>query len=219
MAPPRRTSGKNKPKKAKNNAERMAALYVQARTTLVRAGLALHDHVGSSLSAAGVQLQLLRMDVPAAGVRVDETLQILEETLNRVRDLSTALCPSPAHRGSLRHALQRLADQPESNGCLVSVEYSATPLLPPEIAIAIYEAACSCVAQALRRGAARVNITVRGNGPLVARISDDGRKSGRARALSAIGILAREQGLGFECKRGKGTIVSIRYAIRRTSRG
>jgi signal transduction histidine kinase len=224
MAQSRRPSSKNKPKNkpkknAKSDIEQIAALYVQTRATLVRAGRALHDHIGSSLSAVGVQLQLLRMDVPAAQAQIDETLRILEESLNRVRDLSQELCPSPAYRGGLKQALLRLADQHASSDCSIDVDYSATATVPPEIAAALYEAGCSAIGQALRQGAARVSVSVRGSGPLVLRIADDGRKSGRARALSAIGTLAREQGLRFECTTGKGTIVSIRYAIRRTARG
>jgi signal transduction histidine kinase len=228
MAQSRRPSSKNKPKNkpkktAKSDIEQIAALYVQARSALVRAGRALHDHVGSSLSAAGVQLQLLRMDVPQAEARIDEALRTLEEALNQVRNLSRELCPSPAYRGGLKQALLRLADQNGSQhgstSCHVVVDYFSTAKVPAEIAAALYEAGSAAVEQALRQGAARVTITARGAGQVVLRIADDGGKSGRARALSVIGTLAREQGLGFECTTGKGTIVSIRYATRRPTRG
>jgi signal transduction histidine kinase len=224
MAQARRLQSKtrpnNKPKKnAKSEIEEIAALYVQTRAMLVRAGRALHDHVGSSLSAAGVQLQLLRMDVPQAEARIDEALRTLEESLNRVRDLSQDLCPSPAYRGGLKQALLRLADQHISSDCHIDIDYSATATVPAEIAAALYESASAALEQALRQGASCVSITVRGAGALVLRIGDDGRKSGRALASAAIGILAKAQGLGFACTTGKGTIVSIRYAIRRPARG
>jgi len=220
MAQARRPQVKNKTNKnPKSDIDQIAALYVQARAGLVRAGRALHDHVGSSLSAAGVQLQLLRMDVPEAEARIDEALRTLEEALNTVRDLSQELCPSPAYRGGLKQALLRLADQHNSRNCHIDVDYAASAAVPGEIAAALYEAGSAAVEQALRQGAARVTITVRGAGRLVLRIADDGRKSGRARASSVIGTLARGQGLGFACTTGKGTIVSIRYAIRRPPRG
>jgi signal transduction histidine kinase len=209
-----------KPKKApRSDVEQLAALYVQTRAMLVRAGRTLHDHVGSSLSAAGVQLQLLRMDLPAAQARVDETLRILDDTLNRIRDLSDTLCPSPAYRGGLKQALLRLAEKHGPDGRQVIVEYPATAVVPAEIAAALYEAGAAAVEQALRQGAAHVSVTVRGSAGLVVRIVDDGRKSGRARALSAIRTITREQGLAYECTTGKSTIVSIRYAVRRTPRG
>jgi signal transduction histidine kinase len=219
MASPTRAHTKNKPKTTKSDIEQVAALYVQARAALASAGRTLHDHVGSSLSAAGLQLQLLRLDVPAAQARIDETLRTLEETLNTVRDLSQELCPSPAYRGGLKQALLRLAGQSSRQGCDVVVEYSTTTSVPVEIAAAFYEASLGAMKHAVQQGAARVNITVRGAGPLVLRISDDGRKAGRAKALAAIRTIAREQGLAFECTTGKGTIVSIRYAIRRPARG
>jgi signal transduction histidine kinase len=215
----RRRTPKKLKKTAKSEAQQVAAQYVRARAALIGAGRTLHDQVGSSLSAAGMQLQLLRMDVPAVRERVDETLGILEETLNRIRGLSDDLCLSPAYRGGLKQALLRLADQNGSNGCQVFVEYSATATVPAEIVAALYEAGAAAVEQALQQGATQVSITVRGSGPLVVRIVDDGRKSGRARALSAIRTIAREQGLAYECTTGKSTIVSIRYAVRRTSRG
>ncbi len=220
MAQSRRSPAKhNSKKKAKSDIEQIAALYVQTQAALVRAGRALHDHIGSSLSAVGVQLQMLRMDVPAAQERLDETLQILEESLSRVRDLSQELCPSPAYRGGLKQALLRLADQHMSSNCNIDLDYSATAVLPGEIAAAVYETSAAALAEALRQGATVVRITARGAGSLVLRVVDDGRKSGRARALAATGTLARAQGLGFACTTGKGTIVSIRYAIRRPPRG
>ena len=224
MAQSRRTQSKKTPrnkakKKANSDIERIAALYVQARGAVVRAGRALHDHVGSSLSSAGVQLQLLRMDEPQAGERIDEALRTLEEALNKVRDLSQDLCPSPAYRGGLKQALLRLADQHGSSDCSIDVEYSTTAAIPAEIAAALYEAGAAAVEQAIQLGAARVRIAVRGAGPLLLRIAHDGRKPGRTRELSVIGILAREQGLGFAYTTGKGTIVSIRYGSRRPSRG
>jgi signal transduction histidine kinase len=214
---PLRSRSKSK-KTAKSEAEQMAALYAQARTALVRAGRALHDHVGSPLTAAGVQLQLLRMDLPDAKVQIDETLRILEQALDRVRNISHDLCPSPAFRGGLKQALLLLADQHSSSSCHMDVEYSSTAALPGEIAAAIHETAAAAVEKAVFDGASRVRITVRGSDNLVVRISDDGRKSGRARALSTTAMQAREQGLRFECDAGNGTIV-IRYAVRRSPRG
>lgn len=218
MARPPRTPSKLK-KTAKSDAEQIAASYVELRAALVRAGRALHDHVGSSLSAAGVQLQLLRMDVPAAQTPIDAALRALEEALNHVRELSQELCPSPAYRGGLKQALLRLSDRNVAKGCDVAVEYTATAAVPAEIAAALYEAARAAVEQAIQRGASRVRIVVRGASSLVVRIADDGRTPGRARALSVIRTLAHAQGLAFECSGGKGTIVSIRYAIRRPTRG
>jgi signal transduction histidine kinase len=166
-----------------------------------------------------VQLQLLRTDVPSAGAQIAETLKILEDVLDCVRDLTRELCPSPAYTGGLKQALFRLSDRHASDNCHIEVEYGATEPVPAEIAVSLYEAGSGALELALDHGAKTVNIRVRGANPLVLRIADDGRKAGRTRALAIIGTLARQQGLAFECSTGKGTIVSIRYAIRRSARG
>ena len=196
----------------------MAARYVEARNALVRAGRTLHDHIGSSLSAVGLQLQLLRMDVPAVQTQVDEAIRTLDEALDRVRELSRALCPSPAHRGGLKQALLQLAGKYASD-CEVEVQYAATGALPDDIGVALYEAAQALVERAMEHGATHVHISVRGKRPLILRIRDNGRSTGRRRSISLVRTLACEQGLTFEYATGKSTIVSIGYAVRRTARG
>jgi signal transduction histidine kinase len=214
----KKTKNLEKRTAAKSDAEQMAALYIQAQTALVQTGRALHDHVGSPLTAAGVQLQLLRMDLPDARTQIDETLRILEQALDRVRSISQDLCPSPAYRGGLKQALLRLADQYVPSSCHINVEYSSTAMVSGEIAAAIHETAAAAVEKAVFEGAAHVGITVRGADNLVVRIADDGRKAGRERALSVVALLARERGLRFAFGAGNGTIV-IRYAVRRPPRG
>jgi signal transduction histidine kinase len=59
------------------------------------AGQALHDEIGPLLSAAGLRLQLLRMDFPQTAERVHEITQTLDEAIDRIRALSQELKPSP----------------------------------------------------------------------------------------------------------------------------
>jgi signal transduction histidine kinase len=59
------------------------------------AGATLHDDVAPLLAAAGLQLQLVRMDHPAAAAQVNEVLATLEAAMDRVRKLSQQLAPSP----------------------------------------------------------------------------------------------------------------------------
>jgi signal transduction histidine kinase len=74
-----------KPASGKRDADRKIEL----------AGKALHDEVGPLLSAAGLRLQLLRMDFPETADRVPEITQLLDEVIDRVRALSQELSPSP----------------------------------------------------------------------------------------------------------------------------
>lgn len=59
------------------------------------AGATLHDEIAPLLTAAGFQLQLLRMDHPAVAPQVNEVLATLEDAMDRVRKLSQQLAPSP----------------------------------------------------------------------------------------------------------------------------
>jgi signal transduction histidine kinase len=68
---------------------------------LRRTGQTLHNDVAPLLVAAGLQLQLLRLDHPAAAAQVNEVLLALEGAMDHVRELSQDLAPSPfSPRGS-----------------------------------------------------------------------------------------------------------------------
>jgi signal transduction histidine kinase len=71
------------------------------------AGQALHDEIGPLLSAAGLRLQLLRMDFPETGERVREITQALDEVIDRVRALSQVLKPSPFSAAGSRNPKRR----------------------------------------------------------------------------------------------------------------
>jgi len=58
---------------------------------LERAGRILHDDVGSLLSAAGLRLQLLKMDFPDTADRVRDVTELLDNAIDRVRAVSQEL--------------------------------------------------------------------------------------------------------------------------------
>lgn len=60
-----------------------------------RAGKVLHDEIGPLLSAAGLRLQLLKMDFPATAEHVREVTQSLDQAIDRIRQISQDLAPSP----------------------------------------------------------------------------------------------------------------------------
>jgi signal transduction histidine kinase len=59
------------------------------------AGQSLHDNVAPLLAAAGLQLQILRMDHPESAAQINAVLSILEDAMDHVRKLSQELAPSP----------------------------------------------------------------------------------------------------------------------------
>ncbi len=58
---------------------------------LERAGKILHDDVGPLLSAAGLRLQLIKMDFPETAELVREVTAVLDDAIDRVRAVSQEL--------------------------------------------------------------------------------------------------------------------------------
>jgi len=75
--------------------KKAASVKKEVEGKIELAGQALHDEIGPLLSAAGLRLQLLRMDFPETAERVREITQALDEVIDRVRALSQVLKPSP----------------------------------------------------------------------------------------------------------------------------
>ncbi len=72
-----------------------------------RAGKALHDEIGPLLSAAGLRLQLLRMDFPETAERVREVTESLDQAIDRIREISRELNSSPFSEKSGSRAAKR----------------------------------------------------------------------------------------------------------------
>jgi len=61
------------------------------RDKLERAGKILHDDIGPLLSAAGLRLQLIKMDFPETTGHVREVTEVLDDAIDRVRAVSQEL--------------------------------------------------------------------------------------------------------------------------------
>lgn len=71
----------------------------------------LHDQTGGSLTAAGIELTLLRMDLPAEyGERLDSLERSLDSAFEAVRAASLLASPDLTSRLSLADALSRMAE-------------------------------------------------------------------------------------------------------------
>src|SRR5580704_12825606 len=93
-----------------DEADELAQELFEAKIRLRGAGRALHDHVGPLLSAAGINLDLLRSDHPSAAASAAQVTQALTEAMERIRDLSRELNPPPAAHLGLKRALTALAE-------------------------------------------------------------------------------------------------------------
>jgi signal transduction histidine kinase len=200
---------------------------VRLRSELRRAGLVLHDDIGSLLAVAGLRLQLAKMDYPEAAVRLAEIGEVLEGVVGHVRKLSRGVEPSPVRRTGLKNALLDLAeaameasraeskDHPRAG---ISVSYSVAAELPPEISEAIYLATAAVIRDAVaRKGAGRIAISAGGSKKIAVRVSHHAPAPARSARLQAAALLARAAGLSFEVASGRqtkhGTIVAIQYAL------
>jgi signal transduction histidine kinase len=115
----------------------------------------LHDSVGQNLTALGLQLDLIRLDLedtyPEITVRLGELQKLLEVMMEDVREYSYELNPSTVERAGLRAALDRLLVRIRNRftGTLrINVDPSVK--LPPKVASAMYHIAQEAIENALQ---------------------------------------------------------------------
>jgi signal transduction histidine kinase len=137
----------------------------------------LHDSVGQNLTALGLQLDLIRMDLestsPEICRRVGEIQQMLGEMMESVREYSYELNPSTVERAGLRPALDRLRSR---FGGTLRVNVDPSLKLDTKLSIAMYRIAqeavenavqhakCSAIEIAIKSSRSRIILEVRDNG-------------------------------------------------------
>jgi signal transduction histidine kinase len=184
----------------------------------------LHDKIGQNLTAFGLQLDLIRMDLesvsPATSARVVEMQQVLEGMMQEVREYSYELNPSTVERAGLRPALDRLTARIRGRftGTL-RVNADPSLKLDPKIASAMYHIAqeavenavqhssCSAIEIAVKSTRAGSSLEVRDNG----RGFDPADTLGACRGLGLLSMehYAAQAGLDLSIKsdRETGTVV------------
>ncbi len=205
-------------------ADELARELAATRVELRRAAQVLHDDVGSLLAVAGLRLQLLRMDHPELVQSTSEVGEALDGVMRHLRTLSRELEPSPVRRTGLKNALLDLSEtRMQETGADIALRYTATATPEPAAADALYHAIAAALASAVASvpaRARRVTLSVSGSRSLTARVAYAGRPRRGAAELAAAGLLAHHAGLRFDMQvTERGTIVSIRHANHRSSRG
>lgn len=188
----------------------------------------LHDEVGQCLSSAGLQLDLLRMDLegemPGISPRTGEIQRVLESLMERIREFSYELNPAIVERAGLYSALDRLVGRSRRNftGTLRLMADSSLRF-PPEVASAIYKIAQEALENAISHsGCSTIEVIIKStrSGPTL-EVRDNGKGfdsadvSGSPRGL---GLLVMEHyaaqsdlHLSISSERGKGTVVRAVY--------
>jgi len=158
----------------------------------------LHDHAAQHLSAAGLQLDLLHMELeksaPPVAHRTAEIQTLLESVMDVVRGFSHELNPAVVERVGLPTALDTMAGLLRS-GFRGNVRLLADPSARPSVpaAVAFYRIAREATANAARHaGCSVIEILLKStrSGPAL-EVRDNGQ------GFDASANTSRERGLGL----------------------
>jgi len=192
----------------------------------------LHDEVAQILSGAGLQLDILRMDlqdrVPEIASRTAEIQSLLDRVVRHIRNLSYELKPDIVKRAGLQPALDLLVGRFRRvfQGSLHLV-YAPSVHIPTEVGVALERIAEEAVANAVRHAQCdRIRIIVKSTRDGAAlRVRDNGigfDYERERRVPSGLGLLmmdhcAKKAGLSlnFQGREGGGSMVSAVWAGRR----
>jgi signal transduction histidine kinase len=187
----------------------------------------LHDSVGQNLTALGLQLDLIRMDLetvsPEIGKHITEIQKMLGTLMEEVREYSYELNPSTVERFGLRPALERLARRIRQRFA-GSMQVNADPSLKldPKAASALFHIAQEAVQNAVQHASCSViEIEVKSTRKgAILEVKDNGRGFDPADVLGVrrgLGLLSMEHyaaQAGFELtitsNREGGTLVRAR---------
>jgi signal transduction histidine kinase len=184
----------------------------------------LHDRVGQNMTAFGLRLDLMRMDLesvlPDSCATIAGIQKILEEMMEEVRNYSYELNPSAVERAGLRTALDRLVTRLRQRfvGTLrLNVDPSLK--LDPRIAAAMFQIAQEAAENAVQHAScSALEIAVKStrNGTFL-EVRDNGRgfdphdvlDGGRGLGLLSMEHYAAEAGLdlAIASNRETGTII------------
>jgi len=183
----------------------------------------LHDVVGQNLTALGLQLDLVRMDLenqPAVRDQVTGVQKLLETIVEQVREYSYELNPSTVERAGLRPALDRLharIHQRYTGTLRINVDPSLK--IDPKIAVAMYHVAQEAVDNAVQHSScSAIEIAVKSTrkGPRL-EVRDNGkgfdpgdlRQGSRGLGLLTMEHYAAQAGMDLSVKSSVGSGTAI----------
>jgi two-component system NarL family sensor kinase len=186
----------------------------------------LHDSVGQNMTALGLQLDLVRMDLEALSpdlcARIVEIQKLLDGMMREVREYSYELNPSTVERAGLRAGLDRLFTRIRGRFAgTLRLNVDPSLKLDPKLASALYQiaqeavenalqhASCSMIEVALKSARTGTYLEIRDNG----RGFDpaDLQSGSRGLGLLTMEHYAAQGGLELDIvsERGKGTTVRV----------
>jgi len=190
----------------------------------------LHDEMGPSLTAVIINMQLLagNPNTEQASKRIEDTIDLVDRMIERIRDLSLDLRPPLIEELGLVSALKGyLGVQSDRTGLPVAIEGDEDlETLSPEIQIAAFRIIQEAVTNVIRHAdASRATVKIRQlNGVLELIVEDDGRgfdvdetmeEPSTGKALGLMGTRERVLLLGgeFEIRSRPGEGARVRATI------
>lgn len=162
-------------------AEMLFTALNENELTVARVSRLLHDDVSQVLSAAGLQLDALRMDfrdsAPGIDQRAAEIQGMLEQAIERLRGISNELNPSIAERAGLHFALDQMLGKARENfDGAIRFHFDSTARVPTTQAKIFYKIAEYGLKVALSRPeCSLIDIHFKqSHGRLLLEISDNG---------------------------------------------
>jgi signal transduction histidine kinase len=187
----------------------------------------LHDSVGQNLTALGLQLDLIRMDLetvsPDTCTRIGEIQKLLENMMEQVRDYSYELNPSTVERAGLRPALDRLVSRVRERFTgTIRLNVDPSTKIEPKLACAIYQIAQEAVENAVQHSScSMIEIAVKStrNTPVL-EVRDNGHGfdpgdlagGGRGLGLLSMEHYAAQAGLDLTITSNRNSGTSVRAA-------
>ena len=142
----------------------------------------LHDQVGQSLTALGINLNIVRSQVPAqagaAHARLDDSLTLVAQTTERIRDVMADLRPPVLDDYGLLAALRWHGERfsPRTGVTTIVQGEELTPRLPSSVETALFRIAQEALTNAAKHAqASQVTLTLEAvDGGARLTIADDG---------------------------------------------
>jgi len=214
----------NAERELRNLSQRLVHVQEEERRWISRE---LHDQVGQMLTGLRMEMRNLERRRDAAKEEFDtcaeETKQLIDQTLQCVRDLAMGLRPSMLDDLGLAPALEwQVRDFTRRSGIPVSLKIDGDVLaLSEEQSTCIYRVVQEALTNCARHASAnKVLVRVMRNASLLdVLIGDDGKgfepSNGRGLGLMGMQERARELGgrMSIMSHRGRGTIVSVQIPL------
>jgi signal transduction histidine kinase len=222
-----RSNGSAEPIPDSESRFRALALAALDNQQIERSKLArmLHDEVAQILSAVGLQLDILRMDledtVPEIVRRTADIQEMLDHVVKRVRELSYKLNPVIVERAGLQLALDLLVGRfRKSFPGILRLNYDSSVRIPVPAAVAMEKIAEEAVANAIRHArCSQIEIIVSsGREGAVLQVRDDGtgfdheaaRRCPRGLGLPMMEYCATKEGLRLTVSENEGRGMTVR---------